>query len=368
MAATQTQLNNWGVREPLFFIAGAGVFAVFASLILGGIIHPYLGILFFLVLIGLLIFATVQLFVARGKAIRDGEASLWKGLVKILSWNPTEGVLFLKNKQIDFVDDNPLDGGGIRAIYPLLGQEMVVKIPLEIQTLAFKDSEVLTLEYMPLTVQGMLYWRVTDLSKFYLYISKEIHSANDTGGHSKGAFGARSQFEVAEQWLRSMAESKTRAVVSRTGTGLLIADQLASDLPKILPESSDFLRPLPAASSSYRSATDGLAEVIKNEFASTANEYGLEIHRIGLQEVKLPAEIYAAAIDACKSSYLPLKAQAEAAERRLKLQAEVDVIGAEATGLKEIARNIPALAFQDFLAPLFIEFNRKRSLGATNSM
>jgi regulator of protease activity HflC (stomatin/prohibitin superfamily) len=93
------------------------------------------------------------------------------------------------------------------------------------------------------------------------------------------------------------------------------------------------------------------------------SEYGLEIHRVAIQEVKLPPEIYAAAVDACKSAYLPLKAQAEAAERRLKLQAEADVIGKDATGLKEIAGNIPALAFQEFLAPLFLDFNRRRALG-----
>ena len=54
---------------------------------------------------------------------------------------PTEGVLILKNKNIDFVDDNPDDGGGIRIIYPLLGEEVALRIPLEIQTLPFADSE-----------------------------------------------------------------------------------------------------------------------------------------------------------------------------------------------------------------------------------
>ncbi|MFN0140358.1 MAG: hypothetical protein ACKVQW_09760, partial [Pyrinomonadaceae bacterium] len=134
--------------------------------------------------------------------------------------------------------------------------------------------------------------------------------------------------------------------------------QLASDLPNVRPQ-----RPLPTASSSYRSAADGLAEVIRTDFASLADEYGLEIHRIALQEIKLPSEIYAAAVDACKSAYLPLKAQAEAAERRMMLQAEADVIGKEALGMKEIAGNIPALAFQEFLSPLFLDFNRKRGVG-----
>jgi hypothetical protein len=88
------------------------------------------------------------------------------------------------------------------------------------------------------------------------------------------------------------------------------------------------------------------------------------MHRVALQEVKLPPDIYRAAVDACQSSYLPLKARAEAIAKRMELQAEADVIGAEALGMKEIAGNVPALAFQEFLAPIFLDFNRRRGLDA----
>jgi regulator of protease activity HflC (stomatin/prohibitin superfamily) len=361
--ATQNSASQLGIGRPLRALAIAWGGGLFLSLILAFAVAFALGVvLAALTTVGVSIGA-IQLLQARSRAIREREAVLWGGLARIVSWNPTEGVVFLKNKQIDFVDDNPHDGGGIRVIYPILGHELVLRVPLEIQTLTFRDTEVLTREYMPLTIQGTIYWKVFDLARFYLYISKEIHTVNDSGGHAVATFVARPKFEVAEQWLRAMAEEKTRKIVSQIGTGLLIADQLASDLSHVLPESSAFLRPLPESSPRYRSATDGLAEVIKNEFASVVSEYGLEIHRVAIQEVKLPPEIYAAAVDACKSAYLPLKAQAEAAERRLKLQAEADVIGKDATGLKEIAGNIPALAFQEFLAPLFLDFNRRRALG-----
>lgn len=359
MSTTSVQVGGSGIRGSLQILAMCLGAVFIVSLLLMAIVHFYVGA--FLLLLGIVggIAAAGQLVLARGRAIKNGRAIIWNGLAEILSWNPTEGVLFLKNKQPDFADDNPNDGGGVHVIYPLLGHELILKIPLEIQTLTFRDSEVLTLEYMPLTIQGTLYWKISNITRFYLSISKEIHSASDNGGHSVTTNSSRPQMEVAEQWLRAMAESKTRAIVSKTGTGLLIADQLASDLPTSLPQ-----RPLPAASSSYRSAADGLAEVIRSDFASLASEYGLEIHRIALQEIKLPSEIYAAAVDACKSAYLPLKAQAEAAELRMKLQAEADVIGAEALGMKEIAGNIPALAFQEFLSPLFLDFNRKRGIGS----
>ncbi len=312
-------------------------------------------------------YSLVKLTLAKAQVLQEHDVALWKDRIRLVAWNPTEGVVFLKNKQIQYVDDSPHDGGGIRVMYPVLGEEMVLRVPLEIQTLAFKDSEVLTKEYMPLAIQGTMYWKICDLKQFYLCISKELHTANDRGGHSVGASSLRPKFEVAEQWLRLMAEEKTRMIVSKIGTGLLIADQLASDLPKALPESAATLE-APQSSPAYRSSTEGLAHAIKNEFETAVKDYGLEIHRVALQEIKLPPEIYAAAVDACKAAYLPLKAKAEALERKMKLQADVDVIGKDAVGMREIAGNIPALAFQEFLAPLFLDFNRRKAgLNAQNN-
>lgn len=325
------------------------------------------GSFLFIVGTGFVGYAAIQLAIAKSRVLAEGEVKLWNGLTKLVSWNPNEGVLFLRNKQIEFVDDNAHDGGGIRVVYSLLGEELALRVPLEIQTLPFEDSQVLTREYLPLTIKGTMYWKISDLSRFYLLVSSEIHSLSDSGRHSIEKSASRPQYEVAKHWLQSMAEEKTRAVISRTGTGLLIADQLASDLPRVLPESQSFLTPGPHASAAYRSATESLAETIKAEFDSSIREYGLEIHRVALQEVRLPNEIYAAAVDACKAAYLPLKAQAEALERKLKLQAEVDVLGKDVVGMKEITANIPALAFQEFLSPLFLEFNRKRVIGASTS-
>jgi regulator of protease activity HflC (stomatin/prohibitin superfamily) len=309
--------------------------------------------------------AIIHLILAKGRVLREREVVLWNGLARMISWNPTEGVVFLKNKQIDLIDDNPNDGGGIRIIYPLLGEELVLRVPLEIQTLAFGDSNILTKEYLPLSIKGTIYWKISGIDRYYLQISKNLHSVDDRGSHGTETFPQNPQFEVAEQWLRAMVEEKTRAVVSQVGTGLLIADQLSSDLSRAIPESTSFIGRAPESSDGYRGATDGLASAIKRDFAGIANGYGLDIHEVRLQEVRLPPEIYAAAVDACKSAYLPLKARAEAIERKLKLQAETDVIGRDAVGLREVAGSIPALAFQEFLAPLFLDFNRKRGLAST---
>ncbi len=311
-------------------------------------------------------YCIAQLIIAKGRALGQQEVPLWNGLVRVVSWNPTEGVIFLKNKQLHFVDDDVNDGGGIAAIYPLLGEELVLRVPLEIQTLVFSDKDVLTKEYMPLEIQGTMYWKVRDLSRFYLLVSREVHYASDTGAHEVVASPSRPKFEVAEHWLRSMAEEKTRAVVSRVSTGLLIAEQLAADIPSGLFGAERLLGVGGEAVGGYRAATDGLAKAIKDEFDLTVKAYGLEIHNVALQEVRLPPEIHAAAVQACQSAYLPLRAQAEAAALKSKLQAEVEILGQDAVGIREIAANSPALAFQDFLSSMFLDLNRKRVAKSSN--
>ena len=320
------------------------------------------------------LYGLIELFKAKRNALRGQPVSFWKGLAEIVAWNPTEGVLFLKNKNIHFVDSNPDDGGGIHVLFPHLGEELALRVPLEIQTLSFEDKEILTKEYMPLAIRGTMYWRVVDLGKFYLLVSKEIHFANDTGKHGVRTSATRPKFEVAEYWLRSMAEEKTRTIVSQLGTGLLMADKLLSDLPAVLNNQGETLfgGATSQPSAANRSTTEGLANAIKTEFSASASDFGLEIHRVALQEVKLPPEIYAAAVAACKSAYLPIKAKAEAMERKIKLQAEADVIGKEATAMVEIAKSMPApafpsnvsaLALQEVLAPFFLDFNKKNAAG-----
>jgi hypothetical protein len=108
---------------------------------------------------------------------------------------------------------------------------------------------------MPLTVQGTMKWRITNLQRFYLLVSKEIRAASDqrtsnrlpspaahtiqasqpvllpasSGSHGPphrvgGSATASRKLGAAETWLRYIAEEQTRAVVSRVNTGLLVAE------------------------------------------------------------------------------------------------------------------------------------------------
>ena len=46
---------------------------------------------------GFPIASTLKLIFAKGRAVRDGEAITGYGLVKLIAWNPAEGVVFLKD-------------------------------------------------------------------------------------------------------------------------------------------------------------------------------------------------------------------------------------------------------------------------------
>lgn len=357
-----TSENN-GLQRALNIVLAAWGVAAILSLIIGLIVAKWLGILFFLTASGYAAFHAFGLFSLRSRVLQEKDILLWKGLARMVAWNPTEGVLFLKNKQVDFVDDNPNDGGGIRCIFPIMGEELATRVPLEIQTTPFSDDGILTKEFIPVSMKATIFWKISDLYKFSISLSKEVHSVNDRGGHSIEPKDSNPQLGTAERWLSSLMEEKTRATVSRVGTGLLISDRLMNELPMALPGEGQPQNALmgPSSSEIYRSATEGLASAVTGTLADAVADYGIEVHRVTLQQINLPPEIYAAAVEACKSAYTPLKARADAMAEKMRLQARADVIGAEATGLKEIAGNVPALVLQDFLGPLFLKMARRGS-------
>ena len=363
-----------------FIIAWAIVFvlAILAMIVSNALIVP--AILCFIAASAFIIYQLVSLLLAKGRALRDNEVPLLFGLLRLVAWDPTEGVVILKNKTLSYVDDNIYDGGGIRLLYPVMGEEMVLRAPLEVQSLDFVDEHVITREYLALTVRGTMKWRITDIEQFYLLVSRELHYANDRGMHRVEARSvpdrvllpnsstqARStdprlgsmkdasrKRESAEEWLRWIAEEQTRTIVSRISTGLLVAEQVASDLP---PEVRDkvenqLLNPvpfIPSATNKYQSATDGLAAAIHETTNERVRQFGIYVDDVSLQEAKLPPDIHQQCVEACKASYLPLIAQKQALGRKMELQAEADVIGAETLGAREIASVAPAYALSDFL-------------------
>lgn len=343
---------------------------------------------------GCVLACAVRLLLAKKQVLRDKEVDLFLGLVKLVAWDPTEGVLFLRNKSVSFVDDNLYDGGGIRVIYPVMGDELVLRVPLEIQSIEFTDENVLTREYIPLGIRGTMKWQIRNLERFYLFVSTELQSLTDRGSHhveypeqtvparprvQLDYRGAAPKLEVARHWLTWTAEEQTRTVVAEVGTGLLVAPQIVAELSGMRQQLEGPLpggRPegelgpvissvpmIPSSSADYRSATDGLAARIQQVVTPRVEQYGMAVEQVALQEIKLPPEIRRAAVDACVASYLPLKAHGKAMARKMELQAEAEVIGAEAVGAREVVGAAPAWAIHDFLTDWFAGFAQKSRRG-----
>ncbi len=334
----------------------------------------------------------LDLLLAKKKALHSGMANAWAGFLQVAAWDPTEGVLFLKDKKIEYVDSDPTDGGGLRLLFPFFGEEEVCRVPLEVQTSEYSDEKVLTREYVPLKLTGTIYWRIADVAKFYLLVSREIHKIDDRDGHrvyqpeaetrERGRLrsGSEHQLEAAEEWLRLIAEEQTRSVVARVRTGLLVAEEIAAALPpglrenattESVPEQAASGVSSPSSSKSYRSAAEGLGDSIREAMAAVVPAYGICVDRVSLQEVRLPEGILARAVEACTTAYQPLMAHrratadkmqlaAEAEGRRMLLAGEADVVGPETVAKREVIGSVQPFAmggrggsFLDFLAYYF---------------
>lgn len=109
-------------------------------------------------LTAILLVASANLFLAKKAALKCGNAKAWFGTLEVAAWDPTEGVLLLKDKMLEYVDSNPNDGGGVRVVLPFLGEDEVCRVPLEVQTLQYWDERVLsTGESIAVGVGGRLW-------------------------------------------------------------------------------------------------------------------------------------------------------------------------------------------------------------------
>ena len=390
--APQNDQPPHSITQFLMIVFGVWAASCLTSMLVYRFYSGFLGWLLFLGVTLPLTWAAIQVVIAKRHVLNDGkEYDLLFGLAKLVSWDPTEGVLFLKNKTVGFVDDSLEDGGGIRLLYPILGEEVAMRVPLEIQTLSVQDDQVMTREYLPLQVNGTIKWRIVDLREFYHSLSREIHVASDRGKPSVKSystnepehsqmplFGASRQqmtslltsarkLDAAAHWLRLVAEEQTRNIAAKLSTGLLVAEQIAADLPPemraSLPESAAFqFSGAPTSTDDYIATSEGLGVAIKRALDARVSQFGIDIHEVSLQEVRLPQHIHEAAVEACKASYIPMVAGKKALGRKIELQAEADVLGADTVGAREVVANAPAYSLADFVGN-FLSKNRSM-LGA----
>ena len=306
---------------------------------------------------------------ARQRVLASKNVPLLWSFIRLIAWDPVEGVLILRNKRVEFCDDNLEDGcGGVRYLYPVLGEELALRAPLEVQTLSFRDENVLTREYLSVTIRGTMKWRIVDIRKFYLLVSRELRSTTNeddresvsrsarptVSGDVTAESAMRQLLRAAISWMQVLVEEETRTLVSRARSGLLIADRLSQELfPQVYEQpqtASQGSSPTQGSIVEWGGAADGLAGAIHDTIARRLEPYGIAVEDVSLQELRLPDEVMRECIEACKAYYYPTLAKRKAAFALEQLKAQAEVLGSEAVATREIVGVAPAFALPDFLS------------------
>jgi regulator of protease activity HflC (stomatin/prohibitin superfamily) len=302
----------------------------------------------------------IQLSAAKHRAISGRRVTLFFGLARLVTWEQNEGLIFLRDKRIAEQIYGPNSGGGLRIIYPFLGEELRGRVPLTLQLTWFRDERVLTRESVQLTIRIALWWQVCDLEKYFYKIDSEVHAILDTGIPGEGIATSsrptpRGRLGIAEIWLLTLAESCLRTLLSGTSTFLIVSKHVASRLHV---EENHWPRP---RSLSDRSGSDDLmpatpdliAEKVKSELQPRVTDYGLWVDRVEVQELQLPPNIQEAVDSVWIASTLPAKSEYEAQAQRNRLAALCDLLGPQAAAMSEIVKALPDGAFVgNPLAPL----------------
>jgi len=379
-ASTGEKPSQIGWPPGMVFVLAGVILALL--IILGGVaFKSFLPIaLFLLVLIAVPVLCWLYVLLVKSRAIDSGaqESHLFFRLVKMVLWNPTEGILFLKNKQIDFVDSSISDGGGIRFLFPVLGQEIGLRLPLTVQTTEMENKGIYTRDSIPVDMKLTVWWRVRDLGQFFLSVGKELHKLNDAGTHvSRGdarpgfaedgvTVESRKKLEVAESWIRVSMEEEVRRFASGMSTSLLVTEKIASPLSledggqnvRQLPSQSQRQLPAPALADrphdshqppvtrvvddslgTYLTASNQLVQEMQPKLNSQLYAKGLEIDRVALQDVALPPEIRQKAIDAVAAWHGVIEARRLGEGEAARLEELCKVLGKDTVGLKEVLKN-----------------------------
>jgi hypothetical protein len=307
----------------------------------------------------------LHVFLAKSRAFHNDveDASLFGGLVRMILWNPTQGILLLKNKQIDFVDSNINDGGGVKFIIPALGQEVGLRVPLTVLTTEIVNEKVYTRDSVPLDMKMTVWWKIADLRQFYLSVSREVHLVNDAGSHIRRedappgfrgeglTYACREQLETAESWIRISMEEEARQFASSVSTSLLVSDKIASQL--LLQGGSQPVRQLPvpakeqdavdspgqsalAALGEYQMSSHQLINQLQSRLDSFVRGRGLAIDKIALQEVKLPDEILRKAVDAAKAWYGAIEAHRQGVGMAAQLEELSKILGKDTLSIAHV--------------------------------
>lgn len=298
-------------------------------------------------------YLAVQLLAAKHRALAGKPTRILFGLGQLILWEKNEGLILLRDKRVSELIDGTKAGGGLRIIYPVLGEELRARVPLSLQLTWFRDERVLTRESVLLTVKVAVWWKVVNIEDYFYKVSAAVQSLGDelplAEPIDSAPVSSPSPLGSAEVWVRTLAESCLRTLVSETSTAQIVSQRAAGYLhiEKDHPEPPRTVGTLPADEGKHLipATPDIIAARIHEMLRAKVRDYGLEVERVEVQEVQLPAGIQEAVDAVWIASTLPAKSEQEARARQIQLQAVAQVVGVEATAVNEIVKNLPSNSF-----------------------
>ncbi len=274
---------------------------------------------------------------ARYNAIKGNktEIDLLGGWVKLILWQPNEGVVVLRNKNVVYVDEK--GKGGIKYIYPIRGEELRARVPLTIRMLTWEDDKVLTRESLQIHMKVVVWWNVSNIVKYVFDIDRSVHLDEE---HAEIGL-----LESSEAWLMAITESTIRVLASKASATQMISSATTKYLNVHHNNGAN-----DQESESVQTISETIAHQLHEELNRKVSGYGININRIEIQAIRLSAEVQQA-IDKVWLAFLkPVQSEQEARARQIELEATARVLGTDAVALNELLKNFQGSNFA-FMPP-----------------
>lgn len=253
------------------------------------------------------------------------------GWVKFVLWKRNEGIIILKNKKLIFSDSN--GEGGTKYILPILGEEFLLKVPLNIQMLTWEDDKILTRESLQIHMKVAVWWNVSDIVKYVFDISQSTHLDEKRK--------EMSLLQSSEAWLMTLTESTIRVLASKASATQLITSATTAYLN--VHHTNDEKK-------EEFERVQTISETIANNLHGELNKklllYGININRVEIQAIRLSSEVQEAINKVWLSFLKPVQSEQEARALQIELEGTARVLGVETTALIEVLKSYKGSGFQ----------------------
>ena len=267
---------------------------------------------------------------------KKAEVDLLGGWIKLILWQPNEGVVVLRNKNVAFVDQQ--GRGGIKYIYPIRGEELRARVPLTIRMLTWEDDKVLTRESLRIHMKVVVWWSVANLLKYVFDIDRTVQAKEEDTEPDL--------LESSEAWLTALTEATIRVIASRASTAQLISTATTGYL-KTHHANDGQIADEPE---SVQTISETIAHQLQEDLNLKAMRYGISVNRVEIQAIRLSGEVQEAINKVWLAFLKPVQSEQESRARQIELETTSKVLGTDAVALNELLKNFQGANFS-FMPP-----------------